>query len=183
MLETSRKIWGQCWSWSLNLEFTCARDTEALHSSERKTATMSHMSSRVPPNLRVQLFRLFSRNPHDSCIPCKEKHGLQCSLGDCNDKILPQCNGSSFSRDIVATTVTVTFHLQSTLNSILHNVFTDNDMYTFNMKKYRIKIIAKQLIMNTIFEVAIKYLNEYFDQDRSQREWFLERDGTERFVS
>lgn len=37
--------------------------------------------------------------------------------------------------------------------------------------------------MNTIFEITIKYLNEYFDQDRSQRERFLDRDGTERFVS
>lgn len=37
--------------------------------------------------------------------------------------------------------------------------------------------------MNTQYLKAIKYLNEYFDQDRSQRERFHDREGTERFVS
>lgn len=112
----------------LHLEFTRVRDlTKLCILPKEKTATMSHMSSRVPPNLRVQLFRLFSRNPHDSCIPCKEKHGLQClcSLDDHNDKNLPQWSCiSSFLRDIVATTVAVTFYLQSTSSSILCNVST-----------------------------------------------------------
>lgn len=47
--------------------------TELLNTPERKTTITSHMSLYV----RVQLFRLFSQNPHDSCAPCEEKHGVR----------------------------------------------------------------------------------------------------------
>jgi len=116
----------------LNLEFTCARDSEALHSPERKTATMSHMSSRVPPNLRVQLFRLFSRNPHDSCIPCKEKHGLQCCVRS-PIAMIKSCHNAMvlpFRETLLRQQLLLHF-TYNPLHIVYYIMFTGNDMHTF----------------------------------------------------
>lgn len=151
---------------------------------------MSHTSWRVPPNLRVQLFRLFSRNPHDSCIPCKEKHGLQCYVRS-TIAMIKTCHNAflSFLRNIITTTVAVTFHLQSTSNSILCNVCVcTHNAYIrgmgINVKRCKITITAIYNICNSDCPISRwKLFNEYFDQDSSANGFSILMERNDSFLN